>query len=69
MARFLDVQADLFADLRTPMTRLDPVFSVEGKSMVMVTTEVAGIPVAALGPRSPAWRRTQVRSLAPSTSY
>jgi toxin CcdB len=61
----LEVQADLFADLRTrvvvplmpraavrmPMTRLNPVFSVEGRSVVMVTTEVAGIPVAALGPK------------------
>lgn len=61
----LDVQADLFADLRTrvvvplmartavraPMTRLNPVFTVDGKSVVMATTDIAGIPVSALGPK------------------
>ncbi len=31
------------------MTRLNPVFTVEGKSVVMATTDLAGIPVVALG--------------------
>ena len=61
----LDVQADLFEDLRSrvvvplmtraavpsPMTRLNPVFTVEGKSVVMGTTDIAGIPASALGPK------------------
>jgi toxin CcdB len=60
----LDVQADVLAELRSrvvvplmprtalraPMTRLNPVFTVEGKPMVMATTDIAGIPLAALGP-------------------
>ena len=59
----LDVQADLFADLRSrvviplmargavkePMTRLNPVFTVEGRKLVMATTDLAGVPVSALG--------------------
>jgi toxin CcdB len=59
----LDVQADLLAGLPTrvvvpltpraslplPMARLQPVFSVEGKAMVMVTTELAGIASDQLG--------------------
>jgi toxin CcdB len=59
----LDVQADLFSELatrlvvplarrtavRSPLTRLNPIFPVEGKPVVMLTTEIAGVPVAALG--------------------
>lgn len=59
----LDVQADLFADLstrvvvplmprsavRAPMTRLNPVFTLEGRSLVMATTDIAGVPLAVLG--------------------
>lgn len=62
----LDVQADLLADLRSrvvvplmpqsvaprPMTRLNPVFSVQGKKFVMATTDLAGIPVSALGEKA-----------------
>ncbi len=61
----LDVQADLFADLRSrvvvplmaqaaaarPMSRLNPAFTVQGRKVVMATTDVAGVPVAALGDR------------------
>jgi len=61
----LDVQADLFRDLRSrvvvplmareavpaPMTRLNPTFTVEGKPVVMATTDVAGVPMSALGAR------------------
>lgn len=52
----LDVQHRLFSDLKTrvvvplvaaegvkPMTRLNPVFRIEGKRWVMSTTELAGI--------------------------
>lgn len=59
----LDVQADLLADLRSrivvplmahaalarPMTRLNPSLTVQGKKVVMATTDLAGIPVSALG--------------------
>ena len=59
----LDVQADLLADLRSrvvvplipqaavarPMSRLNPAFTVQGKKVLMATTDVAGVPVAALG--------------------
>ena len=59
----LDIQADLFADLRSrvvvplmrstavraPMTRLNPTLTVEGRSVVMATTDIAGVPLAALG--------------------
>ena len=59
----LDVQADLFADLRSrvvvplitqaavarPMSRLNPAFTVQGKKVLMATTDVAGVPLAALG--------------------
>jgi toxin CcdB len=62
----LDVQADLFADLRTrvvvplmprsavraPMTRLNPVFTLEGKSLVMATTDIAGVPITVLGAKA-----------------
>jgi toxin CcdB len=61
----LDVQADLFHDLRTrvvvplmprnavpiPMTRLNPLLTVQGKPFVMATTEIAAIPLGAIGPR------------------
>lgn len=59
----LDVQADLFVDLRSrvvvplipqaavarPMSRLNPAFTVQGKKVLMATTDVAGVPTAALG--------------------
>ncbi len=59
----LDVQADLFRDLRTrvvvplmpraalrtPMARLNPSLTVEGKAYLMATTDLAGIPVSAIG--------------------
>ena len=59
----LDVQADLFAGLssrvvvplmprsavRSPMTRLNPILTIEGKPVVMATTDIAGIPVPVLG--------------------
>jgi toxin CcdB len=59
----LDVQADLFADLKSrlvvplipqaaiakPMTRLNPAFTVQGRKVVMATTDLAGVPVSALG--------------------
>lgn len=59
----LDVQADLFSDLqsrivvpliahaavRQPMTRLNPVLTVEGRKSVMATTDLAGVPSSALG--------------------
>lgn len=62
----LDVQADLFSDLRSrvvvplmaraavrsPMTRLNPLFTVEGKPVVMATTDIAGVPVSALGAKA-----------------
>ena len=61
----LDVQADLFVDLgsrvvvplmrraavRVPMTRLNPLFTVEGKPVVMATTDIAAVPVGVLGPK------------------
>lgn len=70
----LDVQADLLADLatrvvvplakrtvvRSPLTRLNPVFTVENRQMIMLTTEIAGVPVAVLGEK--------VGSLAPHAS-
>ena len=60
----LDVQANLFRDLRSrvvvplmtrpaiprPMTRLNPVFTVAGREVVMSTTDIAGVPVSVLGP-------------------
>jgi toxin CcdB len=58
----LDVQHDMFAGLRTrvvvplvaagrtkPMTRLNPVFEIEGKKVVMSTTELAGIALRDVG--------------------
>jgi toxin CcdB len=62
----LDVQADLFTDLRSrvvvplmaqaavakPMSRLNPVFTVQGKKVVMATTDLAGVPVSALGDKA-----------------
>ena len=58
----LDVQHRLFSDLRTrvvvplvaaegikPMTRLNPVFRIEGKRWVMSTTELAGVHLNDIG--------------------
>ena len=59
----LDVQADLFSGLqshvvvplmrattvRTPLARLSPAFVIEGKPVLMATTDMAGIPISALG--------------------
>ena len=58
----LDVQHRLFSDLKTrvvvplvaaegvkPMTRLNPVFRIEGKRWVMSTTELAGIRLNDIG--------------------
>ena len=62
----LDVQADLLSDLNTrmvvplvPLTgaerevlpRLKPVIAVGGKDYVMVTTDMAAVPLTALGKR------------------
>ena len=61
----LDVQADLFENLstrmvvplmtraavRSPMTRLNPAFTIEGKTVIMATTDMAGGPVSVLGPK------------------
>lgn len=61
----LDIQTDLIADLGTrvvvplyPVARmkgavlqtLTPVFTIEGKAYVMMTPQLAGIPVKELGP-------------------
>lgn len=59
----LDVQADLLSNLRTrvvvpliplarfgtPMSRLNPIFEIEGDEMVMSTAEIAGVEAALLG--------------------
>ena len=61
----LDVQADLLKDLASrvvvplvtlaalpkPMVRLNPVFTVDGRKVVMATTDIAGVPLAVLGPK------------------
>lgn len=61
----LDVQADLFEQLHTrlvvplmkrsavgaTLSRLNPVLNVEGKTVVMITTDLAGVPLTALGSR------------------
>lgn len=62
----LDVQAELLASLATrlvvplckpeilgrkPAERLNPQFEVEGRTVVMLTPELAGIPRKALGER------------------
>src|SRR5262245_9353408 len=73
----LDVQSDLLADVTTrivvplfhaksygrPARRLNPVFTVEGHSVVMSTTELAGVLPIALGARvsSLADRRDEIR--------
>jgi len=57
----LDVQSDLLAPLRTrvvvplvaveaarPMTRLNPVFRVGGRDVLMSTQEIAGYPIERL---------------------
>jgi toxin CcdB len=60
----LDCQADLLSDLNTrlvvpllpfdeapkPASRLNPVFSIEGRRLVMVTQFAASVPVRELGP-------------------
>ena len=61
----LDVQANLFRDLDSrivvplmvraavphPMTRLNPVFTVAGREVVLSTTDMAGVPISVLGPK------------------
>ena len=61
----LEVQADLLSGLRSrvvvplmragliksPLTRLNPTFTIEGKRVVMATPQLAGVPLSALGPR------------------
>jgi len=61
----LDVQADLLSDLRSrvviplvpletakneQLPRLKPVLEIDGQRYVMMTTDLAGLPVARLGP-------------------
>ena len=64
-ARYLlDVQHRLFSHLRTrvvvplisaervkPMTRLNPIFEVDGEKLMMSTTELAGIATKDIGER------------------
>jgi toxin CcdB len=59
----LDIQSDLLASLATrvvvpmapaandaaPMAQLMPVFEVDGQRVVMRTTEIAGVPLKAVG--------------------
>jgi len=58
----LDLQHGMFSQLRTrivaplipaeqvkPMTRINPVFEVEGRQLVMSTTELAGIAIKDIG--------------------
>jgi len=62
----LDVQADLLSELNTRMViplvalvgaerevlpRLKPVIAVDGRDYVMVTTDMAAVPMSALGRR------------------
>jgi toxin CcdB len=61
----LDVQTDFLDTLKTrvviplmtkfsvraPMARLNPAVTIAGKACVLITTDIAGVPVSALGPR------------------
>ncbi len=59
----IDIQSDLLSGLRTrvvvplvpverfakPMTRLNPIFEIDGQRLVMATTDLAGVDSRALG--------------------
>ena len=66
IAYLLDIQSDFLDHLSTrivaplayrsyialPMTRLNPIFHIDGEELVMVTDEIASIPSRALGKSS-----------------
>ncbi len=66
VAYLLDVQSNLLQGLATrlviplvklehfgpPMKKLNPVFTIEGEEHVLATSEIAGIPIKALGRRA-----------------